>query len=1497
MVTGRVVAGISEKLDGDIVFDKIHFKPFTTLVLKNAAIIDRNPVSDPLDSTSVRIDTLFHAEYIIARFSLDGLFKHEGIHLNKAFVGNAQMTLVLEDKEDAGDGDTSTDNLSRIFRIRKSEGSSKSEKEIFHINKVEVSDMRFAMKSYQADRHIYAKGGIDWNDLDITNINLNARNLMFKAGIMSGKADKLSFREKSGYKVKAMSGEARVGRGRTIIEDLYINDLWSEVHLPLFMMSYENIDAFNDFISMVRLEASIQPSVLDFETLSYFAPELSGNSLIADVSGHMSGYVDDFGFTDVNIASHDGGFSGKASGRLTGLPDIDKTRMNVRLDRFALTTRGLEDFIAKWMDKEDVPDLSKYAQGTTFILNAKGSGPLNRLKLDAGISSHIGKVKADITIEDMVDKDKPIGIAGLVKTDDIDLGKVLDMNLIGPTTLQTRLEATIGNERHPSEVKFDELEIDRLHVNGYDYSQITANGNISANGFNGLITSHDPNCYMMLSGAFALSSKTKNAKYEFHATVGHIDLNALNIDKRDVSRMNFIAHADFTKANTGNISGWIDIDDLVLENSMGRQKIGNIDLSSLNSGNQYQMRLESGFARGSYVGSAPTGTFVKDLKNIVLKKQLPALFRDSTYVWNGNSYKLDFICDNSMDLLTFIMPGLYIDEGTRISASLDKKGEFKAYVHSNRLAYGKNYLKGIDAELGNGSGKLDGNITCDEIKLSSARLQNNHIQLHGGDNSIGISYDYDNSGNKVNKGELRLRGNLARISERLMLDLEIPSSSVFLNSKEWHIQPSSISVMRNLIDVKSFELTSGDERIRLKGKLSDSPEDTLDLNLDRFDISIANSLLGDNIGIKGAATGTVSIASPIDDKSILVDMLCDSTYLSGCPLGVLTIGSSWDEKGRNFTILLRNELKGRSSIQALGTYKPETKDVHAVAEFDHFRIDYAQPLLSDVFSVMNGELSGNVSLVGTLDDPVLSSTDTRLDNALLKIAYTDVPYQAEGSFHLDNTGVYFDDIQIRDRHTGKGSVNGSINWRNLKDINFNTQIKVDAIEGINLSESAGLGFYGNIFGTGNVAISGPLNNITLSVDAVTAGDGQLHIPVTEISTAGKAANLLRFREIEKHVEIDPYEAMMVKMDAKEKAENDFRIKLRINAQPEVEAFVEIDKASGNVLSGRGSGIINLDVGTDEFRINGDYILNSGNYKFVAMNLVSRDFQIEDGSSIHFNGDLMDSDLNITAIYRTKASLQPLLSDESSVTNKRNVDCKVSITDKLSNFQLGFDITIPDLNPMIQSRVESALSTEDKKQKQFLSLILSNSFLPDEQSGIANNSTLLYSNVTEVLTNQLNNIFHKLDIPLDLGFNYQPNESGNDLFDVAVSTQLFNNRVIVNGNIGNKQYNPGGSQNDVVGDLDIEIKLNRSGAFRLNLFSHSADQFSNYLDNSQRNGVGLMFQTEFNSLGRFIRNIFMRKAKRMDAKMQEEQAMLQGERVEIQLTKEEPKTRHGREDKR
>ena len=85
---------LSEKLDGEITVEKIHFRPFNTIVLKNLLIVDKNPVISVNDYTKPQIDTFFYAEYIIARMSLAGLMDEESLKIASADVKHAQMSMI-----------------------------------------------------------------------------------------------------------------------------------------------------------------------------------------------------------------------------------------------------------------------------------------------------------------------------------------------------------------------------------------------------------------------------------------------------------------------------------------------------------------------------------------------------------------------------------------------------------------------------------------------------------------------------------------------------------------------------------------------------------------------------------------------------------------------------------------------------------------------------------------------------------------------------------------------------------------------------------------------------------------------------------------------------------------------------------------------------------------------------------------------------------------------------------------------------------------------------------------------------------------------------------------------------------------------------------------------------------------------------------------------------------------------------------------------------------
>ena len=1477
-IADTVVHKISEQLDGQISFEKIHFKPFSTLVLKNTLILDKNPIIDPTDSTASVVDTFFRAEYIIAKLSLKGLLDKESIKIDRVFVGNAQMNLTIEDLPWDRTSVEKYNNLSRIFRIIKPETKPEiNPEEIFHIRQVEISDMGFALLNRSSKKTPYY-GEINWNDLDIKDIDLTAEDLRFKDGIMYGKAEKLTFRERTGFDVQEMSADVRVGRGKTIIEDLVIRDRWSDLRLPLFMMSYDDVDSFKDFIHLVRLDGHIAPSTLDFRTIVHFAPQLKGNRLKARISGSMSGHVDDFIVKNIQIDSYAGGFRGTVNGRITGIPEVYDMRIDASLKNMSLTAEGLGKFINEWSNGEDL-DFSQIGKNVVFSTEAKAVGLLNNLKTSAHLNSRAGGISIEARLKDILSESKPIGISGNIRTDSLDLGIILNNKIAGPATLKTGLTASIGKS---ISVDMDSLLIEKMTILGYEYSDIQARGRYDALSMNGTIISKDPNLNFIFQGGYATSEKSHNTVYKFNASIGHADLNAINIDKRGKSIVQFRTNANFTRTGKGNLLGRVDVGDIMLENKSGRYEVGDIIITSNSADNRYTSRLNSRFANASYSGTGPIGEFLKDMKEVTINREIPALTDASAFNYSGNTYNFEFICHDVQNLLAFAVPGLYIENGTFLTTEIDADGEFKTELSSGRLAFKKNYLKGLNMALDNHDKTLNGVVSCDEISASSIVTRDNILQLHANDNHLGAGFSFDNHSDNETKGEIFVNGNISRDGDSRMTEINIIPSSIHYNAREWNIQPSEIRILDGNINIDSFGAVSDEQSISLHGNVSDVPGDELSLYLERFDLSILNQITPTDLGIRGVVTGLASLSSPVSSRGLNIDMLCDSSYIADIPLGTLKVGMFWNEENDCFDIDASNDLAGKKNLTIGGQLAHDFKQTSLSASFDSLQLGYAQPFLKEIFSEMSGTLSGEINAEGPLERLNVSSRNTRLDNTRLKIAYTGVPYLADGPFHIDETGVYFDNISIKDRFNGTGTVYGSINYNHFHDITFDTHINVNEIEAVNLKEKEGEAFYGNLFGSGDISISGPVESIIMDITASTSKNGNLHIPISSSISSAKGTNLLKFKELNDQKHIDPYEIFVQKTEIEDVSKNDFLVRLNVNANQNTEAFVEIDKATGNVLSGRGEGSIRLEAGNDIFNINGDYTLESGNYKFVAMGLVSRDFKIQQGSSIRFGGDIMESTLDIDAIYRTKASISTLISDTTSVANRRVVDCGISIKDKLSNPQLGFSIEIPDLDPTIKSRVESALSTEDKVQKQFLALIISNNFLPDEQSGIVNNTSVLYSNVSEMMANQLNNIFQKLDIPLDLGLKYQPNDRGNDIFDVAVSTQLFNNRVVVNGNIGNKQYSSGNTQNEVVGDIDIEIKLNRSGSFRLNLFSHSADQYTNYLDNLQRNGIGVTYQTEFNTLRQFFRNIFMSKEQRRENRIEEERARIEEAKTTIQI---------------
>jgi hypothetical protein len=164
-------------------------------------------------------------------------------------------------------------------------------------------------------------------------------------------------------------------------------------------------------------------------------------------------------------------------------------------------------------------------------------------------------------------------------------------------------------------------------------------------------------------------------------------------------------------------------------------------------------------------------------------------------------------------------------------------------------------------------------------------------------------------------------------------------------------------------------------------------------------------------------------------------------------------------------------------------------------------------------------------------------------------------------------------------------------------------------------------------------------------------------------------------------------------------------------------------------------------------------------------------------------------------------------------------------------------------------------------RQILFLLVMNSFYADPTiTGASSPTTADIGSTTvgvttmEMLSNQLSNWLSQISKDFDIGVVYRPGSSAmpnSQELQVALSTQLLNNRILINGNfdVGGNQAVTGvprtqSSNSTITGAFNVEYKINEK--IRFKVFNRSNDNV--YMDNGQyTQGIGLFYTQDFNKL--------------------------------------------------
>jgi hypothetical protein len=267
---------------------------------------------------------------------------------------------------------------------------------------------------------------------------------------------------------------------------------------------------------------------------------------------------------------------------------------------------------------------------------------------------------------------------------------------------------------------------------------------------------------------------------------------------------------------------------------------------------------------------------------------------------------------------------------------------------------------------------------------------------------------------------------------------------------------------------------------------------------------------------------------------------------------------------------------------------------------------------------------------------------------------------------------------------------------------------------------------------------------------------------------------------------------------------------------------------------------------------GDFQAYEGSYNFKYGNLIDKKFDVKKGGSINWSGDPMAAVLNLEAVYKTTAN-PALLIENLSFNKKVDVEVIIGVRGNLSNPEPDFNINFPTVSSVLQSEIKYKLDDKDVRETQALHLLAVGNFLSQDGVNQSQTSNIAYEKASSIF----NDIFADKESKLNLGIDFvtadrTPDIESNGRFGITVSSKI-NERISINGKVGV----PVGGINEsaIVGDVEIQYRVNEDGSLNLTAFNREND--INYLGQGigYTQGLGISYEVDFDTFSELINKIF------------------------------------------
>ena len=1444
----RAACFVSRKLETTVSIDRVDIGIFSKVRVKGFYVED------------YQRDTLLYVGKLDAFITSFGIFGG-GLELSRGEIADARLYL----RQTPG-GEM---NIKQI--VDRISDPDKPKKGNFRLSlkKASIENMDLCLERLD---HRDPEHGIDFSHMHLYGITARVDDFTIDGQAIYTSIAAFSARERSGFVLNHLAGRFYMTQGCLGFENASIITPRSNVNFPFVSLAGDSWAQYKDFIGEVRIDASMRNTTVSTDDIAFFAPKLRDWHVdFTDVNVEVAGVVSDFTgrIRSMQIGE---GTTLVADASVKGLPDIRKTRFDLSVPRLRSTARAVDE-LALGIAGRKLSDKLVGVLGNSgqIDLNARFRGLLSSFDMQLGAATGVGNVSCNLKMAPV--KGGLSSVRGDVETRNLRLGELLDRrDLLGNATLTAYVDGVIGRGVADANVVGN---VTQLGFNGYVYDSLRLDGRLRNREFDGRIASRDPNLDFDFLGMVDFNDSIP--LYDFTMELRHADLARLHVNRRDsVSQLSARIVAKAGGRSLDDLNGRIQVTDAVYRYNDKQLEARNVTVTGENSASSKLVELRSDFADATF-RSKTSYRVVFDYLRQSAWRYLPML-RDSAAT-TGPARRKAAVADDfsllSVNIRNFnpvadaVAAGLQIADGSSMQLLFNPASDqlsFRAssdYVERRRMLATR-----LTVNASNQGDSLTLYASAEDLYAGQLHLP--HLSLTGGarQGRVEVSTGFTDTVRRVSG----LIGLHAEVDDEpgpngRVMDLRIRPSHVTRGDKTWQIFARKIQIDTSRVVIDRFFVLNQDQELFLDGVASRSRADSLTLRLRNFDLTPFTQL-ADRLGyaIEGRSSGSASMKSVLRAGEVTADIAIDSLEVNGLAAPPLRLTSRWNFARNRAGVTIADRTTGDMLVR--GFYAPAQMRYYARLNVDSLDMALLDPLLSGVISSTGGHASADLVLQGQGRDADLTG-EIRIADLCTTVDYTQVTYRAPSAvMRVKNNLFSTSDVTIVDPQGNRGRMDLDLDLRHLSNIGYDLRVAPERMLVLDTDDEDNDYFYGRVYATGTARISGDKGSVRMDIAAATDDNSSFYMPMSNRSNISYA-DFVTFRQPERVDSIDNVMRKKMLFERKRRQRtadgSQMAISLALNVRPNVEVELMV---AGNAVRARGEGMLNLQINprSNVFEMYGDYTISEGNYNFSLQNIINKRFVIENGSTIQWTGSPTDAVLDIDAVYKLKASLQPLLqtsvgtTDGGSVGNDRSVpvECVIHLGEHLTNPSIAFDVRVPGSDPETQAVISNTLNTPETVDLQFLYLLLFNSFYAESGTGTtADLGTSASAAMSmELMSNMLSNLLSINDYNIVL--RYRPrSELTSDEVDFGLSKSLINNRLLVEveGNylIDNKQAVNNSAMSNFMGEAYITYLIDRAGALKLRAFTQTIDRFDEN-QGLQETGLGIYFKEDFDNFRDFRQRI-------------------------------------------